>query len=153
MKIVGVQVPPPAPASPFSRAVPRKHECHAMQVTETSADGLKREFTIVIPAGDLESQISSRLTQLGRSIRLPGFRPGKVPQSLLRQRYGNAIRGEVLESTVQGSSAEAIRERNLRPALQPKVKIVSAAEGADLEYTMSVEVLPDLPQPDFAKLG
>src|SRR5579863_9268578 len=124
-----------------------------MQVTETIADGLKHEFKIVIPAGELETQISDRLLQLGRQIRLPGFRPGKVPQSLLRQRYGNAVRGEVLESTLQGSSAEAIRERNLRPALQPKVEIVSAAEGADLEYTMSVEVLPDLPQPDFAKLG
>src|SRR5579862_8602109 len=124
-----------------------------MQVTETNADGLKREFKIVIPAGDLENQVNDRLTQLGRSIRLPGFRPGKVPQSLLRQRYGNAIRGEVLEHTVQESSAEAMREQNLRPALQPKVEIVSAAEGADLEYTMSVEVLPDLPQPDFADMG
>jgi trigger factor len=124
-----------------------------MQVTETNADGLKHEFKIVIPAGELETQITQRLDQLGRQIRLPGFRPGKVPQSLLRQRYGNAVRGEVLESTLQGSSAEAIRERNLRPALQPKVEIVSATEGADLEYTMSVEVLPELPQPDFAKLG
>jgi trigger factor len=124
-----------------------------MQVTETLADGLKREFKIVIPAGDLESQISTRLSQLGRQIRLPGFRPGKVPPQLLRQRYGNAIRGEVLESTVQGSSAEARRERTLRPALQPRVEIVSADEGADLEYTMSVELLPDLPQPDFSALG
>ncbi|HEV2189951.1 MAG TPA: trigger factor [Stellaceae bacterium] len=124
-----------------------------MQVTETNADGLKHEFKIVIPAGELETQITQRLDQLGRQIRLPGFRPGKVPQTLLRQRYGNAVRGEVLESTLQGSSAEAIRERNLRPALQPKVEIVSATEGSDLEYTMSVEVLPDLPQPDFVKLG
>jgi trigger factor len=124
-----------------------------MQVTETNADGLKHEFKIVIPAGELETQISNRLIQLGQQIRLPGFRPGKVPQSLLRQRYGNAVRGEILESTVQGSSAEAIRERNLRPALQPKVEIVSANEGADLEYTMSVEVLPDLPQPNFGELG
>ena len=124
-----------------------------MQVTETNADGLKHEFKIVIPAGELETQITRRLDQLGRQIRLPGFRPGKVPQSLLRQRYGNAVRGEVLNDTLQGSSAEAIRERNLRPALQPKVEIVSANEGADLEYTMSVEVLPDLPQPDFSVLG
>jgi trigger factor len=124
-----------------------------MQVTETSADGLKREFKIVIPAGDLETQISNRLNQLGRQIRLPGFRPGKVPPNLLRQRYGNAVRGEVLQDTLQGSSAEAMRERNLRPALQPKVEIVSADEGGDLEYTMSVELLPDLPQPDFSALG
>lgn len=124
-----------------------------MQVTETSADGLKRELTIVIPAAELEEKVTSRLQQLGRSIRLPGFRPGKVPQQLLRQRYGNAVRGEVLEGTLQDSSAEAIRERNLRPALQPRVEIVSAAEGADLEYKMSVELLPDMPQPDFAGLG
>jgi trigger factor len=124
-----------------------------MQVTETNADGLKREFKIVIPAGELETQISHRLDELGRQIRLPGFRPGKVPPQLLRRRYGSAIRGEVLESTVQGSSAEAMRERNLRPALQPRVEIVSADEGADLEYTMSVELLPDMPQPDFTALG
>src|SRR5277367_5065805 len=123
-----------------------------MQVTETSADGLKREFKIVIPAGDLEDQISHRLDQLGRSIRLPGFRPGKVPQKLLRQRYGSAIRGEVLENTVQESSAEAMREQNVRPALPPKVEIVSAAEGGDFEYTISVELLPDMPQPDFNAL-
>jgi trigger factor len=123
-----------------------------MQVTETNADGLKREFKIVIPAGELEEEITNRLDQLGRQIRLPGFRPGKVPQRLLRQRYGSAIRGEVLESTVQGSSAEAMREQNLRPALPPKVEIVSAAEGADLEYTMSIELLPDMPQPDFNAL-
>ncbi|HEU0217597.1 MAG TPA: trigger factor [Stellaceae bacterium] len=124
-----------------------------MQVTETSADGLKREYKIVIPAGEVEDQISSRLTQLGRQIRLPGFRPGKVPQSLLRQRYGSAVRGEVLEHAVQESSAEAMREQNLRPALPPKVEIVSANEGADFEYTMSVELLPEMPTPDFNTLG
>lgn len=124
-----------------------------MQVTETSADGLKHEFKIVIPAGDLENQVNNRLSELGRSIRLPGFRPGKVPQSLLRQRYGKAIRGEVLEHTVQESSAEAMQQQNLRPALPPKVEIVSADEGADFEYTIAVEVLPELPAPDFNALG
>jgi trigger factor len=124
-----------------------------MQVTETSADGLKREYKIIIPAGELEDQISSRLTQLGRQIRLPGFRPGKVPQSLLRQRYGGAVRGEVLENAVQESSAEAMREQNLRPALPPKVEIVSANEGGDFEYTMSVELLPEMPTPDYDTLG
>jgi trigger factor len=124
-----------------------------MQVTETSTDGLKREFKIVIPAGELEEEITNRLDQLSKQIRLPGFRPGKVPQSLLRQRYGSAIRGEVLESTVQESSVEAMREQNLRPALPPKVEIVSADEGGDFEYTMSVELLPEMPQPDFNSLG
>src|SRR6195256_3324632 len=124
-----------------------------MQVTETSAEGLKREFKITVPATEVQDQISRRLGEIGQSVRIPGFRPGKVPLPLLRKRYGPAVRHEVLESTVQGSSAEAMREQNLRPALPPRVEIVSAAEGADLEYKMSVEVLPDMPEPDFGGLG
>src|SRR6266436_3116830 len=108
-----------------------------MQVTETSAEGLKREFKITVPASEVEEQITRRLGEIGRSVRIPGFRPGKVPMPMLRQRFGSAVRGEVLESTVQDSSAEAIRERNLRPALPPKVEIVAATEGADFEYTIA----------------
>jgi trigger factor len=124
-----------------------------MQVTETSADGLKREFTITVPAGDLEEEITRRLGEIGRQVRLPGFRPGKVPMQILRKRFGPSVRGEVLQSTLQASSAEAISERKLRPALPPKVDIVSADEGADLEYKMAVELLPEIPEPSFADLG
>src|ERR1044071_3508155 len=124
-----------------------------MNVTETSAEGLKREFKITIPANEVEDKITKRLDEVGRIVRIPGFRPGKVPLSLLRKRYGAAVRGEVLESAVQDSSAEALRERNLRPALQPRGELISAEEGADFEYKMSLEVLPDLPDPDFAGLG
>lgn len=124
-----------------------------MQVTETSAEGLKREFTITVPAGDLEAEITRRLGELGRQIRLPGFRPGKVPMQILRNRFGPSVRGEVLQNTLQTSSTEAISERNLRPALPPKVDIVSAGEGADLEYKMAIEVLPEIPEPSFADLG
>src|SRR5712671_4735210 len=124
-----------------------------MQVTETSAEGLKREFKITVPATEVEDQISRRLGEIGQAVRIPGFRPGKVPLPLLRKRYGPAVRHEVLETTVQGSSAEAMREHNLRPALPPQVEIVSAAEGADLEYKISIELLPDMPEPDFTGLG
>jgi trigger factor len=124
-----------------------------MQVTQTSADGLKREFRIVVPNDEVESQIANRLDELGRTIRLPGFRPGKVPPQLLRRRFGRSVRDEVMESALQNSTAEAIREHNLRPALPPKVDIVSFVEGADLEYRMSVELLPDIPEPGFADLG
>src|SRR5258707_12125956 len=123
-----------------------------MNVTETSAEGLKRELTITIPADEVEDKITRRLGEIAQSVRIPGFRPGKVPLPLLRKRYGPAVRHEVLESTVQGSSAEAMREQNLRPALPPRVEIVSAVEGADLEYKMSVELLPDMPAPDFGGL-
>ena len=124
----------------------------AMEVTETSAEGLKHEFRIVVPAAELEDKVISRLDELGRTIRLPGFRPGKVPMQILRRRYGPSVLGEVLESTVQGSSADTIRERNLRPALPPKFDIVSFSEGADLEYKMLVEVLPEIPETNFGDL-
>jgi trigger factor len=124
-----------------------------MQVTETSAEGLKREFTITVPASDLEEEITRRLGELGRQIRLPGFRPGKVPMQILRRRFGPSVRSEVLQNTLQTSSTEAISERNLRPALPPKVDIVSAGEGANLEYKMAIEVLPEIPELSFADLG
>src|SRR6516165_278333 len=123
-----------------------------MQVTETAVDGLKREYTITVPAGDLEQEITRRLGEIGRQVRLPGFRPGKVPMQILRTRFGPSVRGEVLQHTLQTSSAEAISERQLRPALPPRVDIVSADEGADLEYKMAVEVLPEIPEPNFANL-
>jgi trigger factor len=124
-----------------------------MNVTETSAEGLKREFKITVPASEVEEQITKKLGEIARVVRIPGFRPGKVPLPLLRKRYGPAVRGEVLESAVQDSSAEAMRERNLRPAMPPRVELVSADEGTDLEYKMSLEVLPDMPEPDFGSLG
>jgi trigger factor len=123
-----------------------------MQVTETNAEGLKREFRVVVPAGELEEKVTSRLGEIGRTIQLRGFRPGKVPMQILRQRFGSSVRGEVLESTLQDTSADAIREHNLRPALPPKVDIVSFSEGTDLEYKMSLEVLPDIPEPSFGDL-
>src|SRR3984885_11154063 len=123
-----------------------------MQITETSAEGLKHEFMVTVEAGDIERQVAERLAELGRSVRLPGFRPGKIPLKLLRQRYGRSVMGEVLERAVNDSSATAMRERNLRPALQPKVEIVNFDEGANLEYKMAVEVLPEIQPMDFAEL-
>lgn len=113
-----------------------------MQITESTPEGLKHEMTVVIEAADIERRITDRLTEIGRTIRLPGFRPGKVPLTVLRKRYGNSVMGEVVERTVSDSSSAAMRERNLRPALQPKVEIVSFNEGKDLQYKIAVEVLP-----------
>jgi trigger factor len=123
-----------------------------MQVTETSTEGLKREFRVVVPAGELEKKVTSRLGEIGRTIQLRGFRPGKVPMQILRQRFGTSVLGEVLERTLQDTSSDAIRDHNLRPALPPKVDIVSFSEGTDLEYNMSLEVLPEIPEPSFADL-
>ena len=123
-----------------------------MQVTETKSEGLKHEFKVVLPANEIDEKLVARLEQVGREVRLPGFRPGKVPSSILRQRFGAAVMSEVIEQAVNDSSSQAIMERDLRPALQPKVEITTYEEGADLEYTMEFEVLPAIVVPDLAKL-
>jgi len=123
-----------------------------MQITETSADGLKREFKVVIPAQDIETQTNSRLAELSRTVRIPGFRPGKVPMPIVKQRYGQSVMGEVLERAVTDSSQKAIDERGLRPALQPKIAVTSFEEGGNLEYDMTVELLPDIEPVDFSTI-
>ncbi|WP_119458597.1 trigger factor [Rhodospirillaceae bacterium SYSU D60014] len=123
-----------------------------MQVTETTADGLKREFKVVIPASDVQEKMDHRLQELGKTIRMPGFRPGKVPLQLLKQRFGQSIMGEIIERTVTDSSTQVMTERNLRPAVQPKIEIVSFPEGADLEYSMALEVVPEITPMDFSTL-
>ena len=120
-----------------------------MQITETSSEGLKREFKIVVAAGDIEQRLQDRLVEIGKTVKLPGFRPGKVPTAVLKQRYGQSVMGEVLEETVNATSGEALRSRNLRPALQPKITIESFEPGQDLTYGLALEVLPDVTAPDI----
>ena len=123
-----------------------------MQIIETNTDGLKREFKIVVPAKEVQDRIEGRLTELGRRIRLPGFRPGKVPLPLLKQRYGQSVRGEVLEQTVNDSSAKVISDRGLRAAGQPRIEILSQVGEGDLEYKLAVELIPDISPVDFKTL-
>lgn len=123
-----------------------------MEITETSADGLKREFKIAVPAAEIEKNVSGRLKELAQKINIPGFRPGKAPVSLLRKRYGPSVMGEVLEQTVNESSMKIMSENDLRPATKPEIEITTFEDGQDLEYTMAVEVLPDIEPMDFAKL-
>ena len=123
-----------------------------MQVTETLHEGLKREFKVQISAKDIEEKMAGRLQELGTQVKVPGFRPGKVPITILKQRFGRSVMGEVLESAVNDSSSQAISERGLRPATQPKIEIKSFDEGKDLEYTMALEILPDIEPMDFADL-
>ena len=92
-----------------------------MQITETSAEGLKHEFKVVVSAEDIERRMVTRLDELGRTTRLPGFRPGKVPMAILRQRFGDSVMGEVIERSVNESSVEVIQEKGLRPALAPSI--------------------------------
>ncbi len=121
-----------------------------MNVTETAHEGLSRTWRVVVPATEIGANVDRRLAEISKTIKLPGFRPGKVPMSLLKKRYGSSVMGEVLEKTVQDSSSKLLQEKDVRPALEPKIEVVSFEEGADLEYTMAVEALPDIEPADIS---
>ncbi len=128
-----------------------------MQITETLAEGLKHDFRVVVPADDLRAEIDRKLEEYGAGMRLPGFRPGKAPMKILRQRFGRAVEGEILEATINRGAQQAIEERGLKPAVMPQVDMVSDLEnglpaGVDLEYTVSVEALPEIEPVDFGSL-
>lgn len=124
-----------------------------MQVTELSADGLKRQFKIVLSAGDLSAKVDERLGELAQTAQLPGFRKGKVPVGLLKKQYGQALFGEALEAAVNQSTAKAIEDRGLKPALQPRVDLKTLEEGKDVEFEVAVEVLPEIGKLDFSGIA
>jgi trigger factor len=124
-----------------------------MQVTETLSDGLKRAYSVVVPAADIEGKRTARLVEVGKTLRLPGFRPGKVPMPIVRQRYGSAVMAEVLEESVNEATRQVMAERGLRTAAQPKVEVVSIADAADLEFKVELELLPDITLPDLGALS
>ena len=121
-----------------------------MQVTELSAEGLKHQFKIVVPSSELTSKIDERLAEMAKTAALPGFRPGKVPVSLLKKQYGQALFGEAVEAAVNTSTAKAIEDRGLKPALQPRVDLKQLEEGKDVEFEVVVEVLPEIGKLDFS---
>lgn len=126
-----------------------------MQVTDTLNEGLKRGFTITIPAAELAEKRDARLKEVAANLTLPGFRPGKVPVSLARQRHGEAVRAEVLEQAVSESLRSVLEERGLRPAGQPQVELVTGQEddGKDLEFKVETEILPEITVPDLSDLS
>ncbi len=123
-----------------------------MQITQTTTEGLRREFKITVPAADIEERVRSRLTEIGRQTKMPGFRPGRVPLPILKQRYGRSVMGEILETAVSDGSRQTLSDHGLRPALEPKIEVTSFSEGSDLEFTMALEVLPEIEPVDFTSI-
>ena len=121
-----------------------------MQVTEISAQGLKREYKVVLPAADLASKLDSELADMKAKVRINGFRPGKVPTAHLKRLYGRSVMGEVVQNAVNEANRKIVEDNKLRLALEPKVDLVSdqaevekamEAKG-DLSFTVAVETLP-----------
>jgi trigger factor len=128
-----------------------------MEVTETAAAGLKREFRVIVPATDLEAKVNARLDDIKGRVQLRGFRPGKVPVAHLKRLYGKSAMAEVIEAAVREANSQIVTERGLKLAIEPKVVLPpeeGAVEGiiagkADLAYTVEMEIVPPIPLADF----
>ena len=125
-----------------------------MQVTETKSEGLKREYALVVTAADLEAKTTEKLEVLRKDFQMKGFRKGKAPMALLKQRFGKSVLGEVVQETVEGSVGEHLEAQNHRPAQQPDIKITNENfdEGDDLNVEISYECLPDVPDLEYGSL-
>ncbi len=128
-----------------------------MQVTETAAAGLKREYRVVVPATDLEAKVNERLDDLKGRVQLRGFRPGKVPVAHLKRLYGKSAMAEVIEAAVQEANTKIVNDHGFKLAIEPKVVLpteAGAVEGviagkSDLAYTVEMEIVPPITLADF----
>ncbi len=118
-----------------------------MRIAETLNEGLKREYRVTIPAKDFNARIDRHLATAAQQIRMPGFRPGKVPANLVRKMHGPAVTGQALEEAANEGVQELMTKEKLRPAMQPKVEIDDYQDGMDLSLKVAVEVLPAITPP------
>jgi trigger factor len=115
-----------------------------MQVSIETTSGLERRLTVGVPAERVDVEVDSRLQKAAKNVRLPGFRPGKVPMKVMRQRFGAGVRQEVLGEVMSQSFQEAVVQEKLRPAGHPSIEPKNLEAGRDLEYVATFEVFPDV---------
>src|SRR5580704_10744728 len=106
----------PAAAKNITAARPARGKDVAMQITQTVSEDLHRQFTVTVPAGELDSRVTSRLEEMKPKISLKGFRPGKAPISFLKKQFGKSLMGEIVEQAVNEGSQKAISDNQLKPA-------------------------------------
>lgn len=121
-----------------------------MQVSIETTSGLERRLTVGVPAERVDSEVKQRLQKAAKTIRLDGFRPGKVPMNVVRQRFGAGVRQEVLGEVMSQSFYEAVSQENLKPAGQPSIEPKTLEEGKDIEFIATFEVFPDIELVDLA---
>jgi len=125
----------------------------SIKTVETQNEGLKRAFMLTIPAEDIEFRVDEEVKRIAPQVRMPGFRPGKVPPNLIKKMHGEALQRDALNTAVQDGVQRLLEEQNVRPALQPQVELNEGYEpGKDAEIKVSLEALPDVPAPQIDEL-
>ena len=123
------------------------------KITKLSSKGLLREFNAVVPEDQVKLELETKLHSISSEVKIPGFRPGKVPLPVLKSKFAKSVMGEVLEKIVNNTIKKIIENNKLDVVTQPKVKVESYEEGKDLSCKISIEISPDIPEIDFSKMS
>jgi trigger factor len=123
-----------------------------MQVSVENIGTLERKLTVKFPAERFETQVSARIAEMGRTVRLKGFRPGKVPTTVIKQRFGAQVRGEVLSDLIGSTLREAVEQEKLQPIANPSINTTGQPEDGEIAYTATFEILPEFPAIDVSSL-
>ena len=123
-----------------------------MQVSVEQSGNIERKMTISLPAERVDSEVTRQLQRLSKQVKVPGFRPGKVPMKIMKSRYLGQVMQDVIGDLIQSSYQEALGQESLRPAGPPAIETSSGGEGKDLEYTATFEVYPDLAELNLSGL-
>ncbi|KAA8984362.1 MULTISPECIES: trigger factor [Gammaproteobacteria] len=124
-----------------------------MQVSLESTSNIERRMTIGVPAEEVEQQVDERLREAAKQVRLNGFRPGKVPMKVVRKRFGQGVRQEVLGEVMRNAWMEAIQEQDVQPASQPRFEPQTVEEGKDFEFVAVFEVMPEIQVGDLSQIS
>lgn len=124
-----------------------------MKFKEEKSKGLNKKFNVTIAAEDFAAAVDKKLAKVAKDVKLPGFRAGKAPKAIIEQKYRPSVLGEVLDDMIRDAANEVIEQNKLRPALTPDIKIEKFEDGKDIEFTLEVEVLPEITLGDFSKIA
>jgi trigger factor len=121
-----------------------------MQTKQTTNEGLKRAYLITITAAEVAEKVDGEIKRIAPQVKMPGFRPGKVPANLVKKMHGEQLHAEVVNNTIRDSVDQLIKDEDLRPAMQPQVQLGDGyEEGKDAEITVELEILPEVEAPSI----
>ena len=124
-----------------------------MKIEETKNKNLDIEWKVVIPSSSINGKLNKKYSDIGKNLNLPGFRPGKVPENIIKKRFSNSVVSEVIDVVINENLQEAFIKRKIRPSVQPSVKIDNYEEGNDLTLNVSIQKMPDLKEIDLKKIS
>ena len=124
-----------------------------MKIDELNSKGLDREWKVTIPASLVNEKISAKYTEISNTAKLPGFRPGKVPLNLVKQKYSQSVMPNVLDEIINTSIRKAVKDKNIQPSVQPKIDVKKFEEGSELVFNVSFQIMPEIKDINFKEIN